>query len=337
MNSIGTLGRTIESNRGDGTLPIESATVPAPPANIDATASIGAVPVSPPIPPSVGCELAADSGAGLTEYVCGQPAPDGRQSVPDAGLNPRGRRDLGRWDMPWKGGGSTELAWEGAEGQDPLRDESILIIDDCTLYRENLAATFVLYGTAAPSVAWDLPSLVTALEDTTPRIVLVNIATRDCALLLQAAMEISPNVRVIVLGVSEDDESEIVACAEAGVAGYHTRTESLDDLLVLMRTVAAGKSFCSPRVSAILLRRLSALASQRPPAAKELVLTARESQILRMLELGLSNQDIAAQLCIAVHTVKNHVHSVLSKLGVSTRAEAAALSRTVGIPKVNTR
>jgi|tagenome__1003787_1003787.scaffolds.fasta_scaffold20981794_4 DNA-binding NarL/FixJ family response regulator len=310
-------------------LPIGTATVPAPPANIDATANIVAVRVAPRIPPSVGCELAADSGAGPRKYVCGQPAADGPRGVPDLGLNPKGRRDLGRWDMPWKGGGSTESAWEGAEGQDPLRAESILIIDDCTLYRENLAATFVLYGTAAPSVAWDLPSLVTALEDTTPSIVLLNIATHGSALLLRAAMEISPNVPVIVLGVSEDDESEIVACAEAGVAGYHTRTESLDDLLVLMRKVAAGKSFCSPRVSAILLRRLSALASQRPPAVKEPVLTTRESQILRMLELGLSNQDIAAQLCIAVHTVKNHVHSLLSKLGVSTRAEAAALSRTV--------
>jgi DNA-binding NarL/FixJ family response regulator len=52
-----------------------------------------------------------------------------------------------------------------------------------------------------------------------------------------------------------------------------------------------------------------------------------------MLELGLSNQDIAAQLCIAVHTVKNHVHSLLTKLGVSTRAEAAALSRTLRYTK----
>jgi DNA-binding NarL/FixJ family response regulator len=78
-----------------------------------------------------------------------------------------------------------------------------------------------------------------------------------------------------------------------------------------------------------LLRRLSALASRRQPAAKELVLTAREAQILRMLELGRSNRDIAAQLAIAVHTVKNHVHSLLTKLGVSSRAEAAALSRTI--------
>ena len=213
--------------------------------------------------------------------------------------------------------------------QDPGQGERILIIDDCTLYRENLAAIFTMNGMAAPSVAWDLPSLVTALEDTTPSIVLLNIATRDSALLLRAAMEISQNVRVIVLGVSEDDESEIVACAEAGVAGYHMRTDSLEDLLVLIRNVAAGGTCCSPRVSAILLHRLSALASQRQPAAKELALTTREVQILRMLELGQSNQDIATQLSIAVHTVKNHVHSLLTKLGVSTRVEAAAVSRTI--------
>jgi DNA-binding NarL/FixJ family response regulator len=136
---------------------------------------------------------------------------------------------------------------------------------------------------------------------------------------------------VIVLGVSDDIESDIVACAEAGVTGYHMRTESLDDLLVLIRRVAAGESVCSPRVAAILAKRLSALAAQRqPPRAKELVLTAREAQILTLLELGLSNRDIASQLCIAVHTVKNHLHNLLKKLGVSTRADAAALSRTIG-------
>jgi DNA-binding NarL/FixJ family response regulator len=205
----------------------------------------------------------------------------------------------------------------------------MLIIDDCTLYRENLAAIFAQNGIAAPSVAWDLPSLVTALDGIHPTVVLLNIATRDSALLLRAVKELRPNVRVIVLGASEDNESEIVACAEAGVSGYHMRTDSLEDLLVLIRKVAGGETLCSPQVSAILLRRLSALASQREPATKELALTTREAQILTMLELGRSNQDIATQLSIAVHTVKNHVHSLLTKLGVSTRAEAAALSRTI--------
>ena len=79
----------------------------------------------------------------------------------------------------------------------------------------------------------------------------------------------------------------------------------------------------------MLLRRLSALAERRQPAAKELVLTPREAQILRMLEMGLSNRNIADHLGIAIHTVKNHVHSLLTKLGVSSRVEAAALARTV--------
>ena len=161
----------------------------------------------------------------------------------------------------------------------------------------------------------------------------------DVRLLSGRVTDIRPHVRVIVLGASEDDQSAIVACAEAGVAGYHMRSDSLEDLLELIRKVATGESFYSPQVAAILLRQLSALAAQRQPAARDPALTTRKAQILTMLELGRSNQDIATELSIAVHTVKNHVHSLLTKLGVSTRAEAAALSRTIrshdGWPREN--
>jgi len=217
---------------------------------------------------------------------------------------------------------------EAPDGAGLLREARILIVGDCTLYRDYLAAVLASHGAVAPGVAWDLPSLIAAYETTVPRVILLDMSTRNSAMLLRQALKLSPQVRVIVLGVSEDDESEIVACAEAGVAGYHLRSDSLKDLLVLIHKVAAGESLCSPRVSAILLRRLSTLASQRQPVQKELVLTSREIQILRLLEKGLSNRDIAEQLCIAVHTVKNHVHSLLAKLGVSTRAQAAALARS---------
>jgi len=207
------------------------------------------------------------------------------------------------------------------------RDAKILIVDDCALYRECLAAILALEVTVPPSVAWDLRSLVCALEDNAPTVILLNVETRDSVVLLRQALDVNPNARVIVLGISEDDESAIVASAEAGVAGFHLRTESLDSLLVSIRKVAAGESLVSPRVSGMLLRRLSALAAQQQPVANEAALTPREVQILRMVELGLSNRDIADRLCIAVHTVKNHVHSLLTKLGVSTRFEAAALCR----------
>jgi DNA-binding NarL/FixJ family response regulator len=249
--------------------------------------------------------------------------------VPDSGSDSLPAHERLGWDHQSTDASRSAFAWAVAGGWDPLQDARILIIDDCTLFRENLAATFVANGTATPSVAWDLPSLATALESNAPSIVLLSIGTRDNLVLLQATLRFSPEVRVIVLGVSEGDESTIVACAEAGVTGYHLRSESLDDLLMLLHKVARGESVCSPKVSAILLRRLSMLAAERKPGPEELVLTAREIQILRMLEMGLSNRDIADQLCIALQTVKNHVHSVLGKLGARTRAQAVAVSRSL--------
>ncbi|WP_232004673.1 response regulator transcription factor [Mycobacterium sp. ACS1612] len=209
-------------------------------------------------------------------------------------------------------------------------DVRFLIVDDCKLNRENLATIFAAHDGSKTAVAWDQRSLYAALSEATPAIVLFNMGTRDNMTLLRLVRDRCPEAKIIAVGISEDDEPEIVACAEAGVAGYHLRAESLDDLLALMSKVANEESHCSPRVSAILLRRLSTLASQRRPETKELVLTSREIQILRLLETGLSNRDIADHLCIALHTVKNHVHSVLTKLGVSTRAEAAAYSRSLG-------
>jgi DNA-binding NarL/FixJ family response regulator len=213
------------------------------------------------------------------------------------------------------------------ERRGPVSEARLLIVDDCKLNRENLAAVLATHDGFEPALAWDQPSLCAALGEVTPEIVLLNMGTRDKLVLLEMVRESCPAAKVIVVGISEDDESEIVACAEAGVAGYHLRAESLDDLLAILSRVASGESVCSPKVSAMLLRRLSALAAERRPAVKELVLTAREIQILRLIESGLSNQEIADHLYIALHTVKNHVHSVLSKLGVSTRAEAAAYSR----------
>ncbi|CAN5341482.1 hypothetical protein BH09ACT7_BH09ACT7_06300 [soil metagenome] len=271
---------------------------------------------------------------GSVEEHWRQPGYNGQCDGADLGISPIGSHELVVMESPMATARRPPANWEMPVGWDPLRDAAMLIIDDCTLFRENLAATFVAMGTATPSVAWDLSSLITAIEGEAPSIVLLRVGTRDSLVLLQSALRVNPDVRVIVLGVSEDDESTIVSCAEAGVTGYHLRSESLEDLLTLLRKVIRGESACSPRVSAVLLRRLSMLAAERKPPQEELVLTAREIQILRMLEMGLSNRAIAEELCIAVHTVKNHVHSVLGKLGVNSRAQAVAASRSLRHPNM---
>jgi DNA-binding NarL/FixJ family response regulator len=210
----------------------------------------------------------------------------------------------------------------------PVDSPDLLIVDDCRLYRDGLAVIIAReYGPAAVRTAHDTDSMLRALDERRPDVILLNLASFESRSVMQAAHTHSPQSRLIVLGVCEDDEAEIVACAEAGVSGYHLRTGSLADLVQLIGSVIAGESPCSPRVTALLLRRLAAVAVDGHSDSRELALTQRETQIVHLLELGLSNKEIAAHLCIEVATVKNHVHSLLAKLGVRRRAHAAAVLR----------
>lgn len=215
---------------------------------------------------------------------------------------------------------------QGTGASDALR---VVICDDAALNRECLAVALGVHGIIADGAA-DLPSLLRRLEHGVPDVLLLNIATPDSATLLQVGLDVGPDVRVIVIGLSEDRESDIVSCAEAGVAGLHLRTESFDELLTLIRdTTTHDRSACSPAISAILMRRVYALAGQQNTESKDPGLTEREHQILQLLTAGLSNQQIASRLSVTIHTVKNHVHNLFGKLGVGSRAEAVAVYRAM--------
>lgn len=230
--------------------------------------------------------------------------------------------------------------WDGAEvvlakrngcNLNSLGQSNILLVDDRTLYREALASTLRTHGAISVRTAWDLSSIIAGVDAAQPSVVLVNTPTRRIGEILSVLLRLVPRTPVIAVAVSEHDEAAIIACAEAGVAGYHMRTDSLADLFALINAAVDGQVSCPPEVSTLLLRRLSTVAADRNPARRGPVLTGREIQILRLLEQGRSNQDIAVRLQIAVHTVKNHVHNLLTKLGVRSRSEAAALSRTLAL------
>lgn len=209
----------------------------------------------------------------------------------------------------------------------PLR---VLICDDAALHRECLALALKPHGIDTDCAA-DLPALFSHLDRGVPDVILLDIDMPDSATLLQVSLDVGPDVRVIVTGLSEDRESDIVSCAEAGAAGLHLRTETLEQLLTLIRNADQEEALCSPKVSAMLLRHVYSMVGQRNPNpdSKEPALTERETQIMRLLEEGLSNQQIASRLNVTVHTVKNHARSLFSKLGVSSRAEAVAAYRAL--------
>jgi two-component system nitrate/nitrite response regulator NarL len=130
---------------------------------------------------------------------------------------------------------------------------------------------------------------------------------------------------VVALGIP-DHATDIVACAEAGIAGYVTNDSTFDDLIDTLHAATRGEFMCKARVTAGLVLRLAALSRERrrSPVAQ---LTSRELEIVTLIDSGLSNKEIASRLTIQLATVKNHVHNILDKLGVQRRGEAAAAMR----------
>jgi DNA-binding NarL/FixJ family response regulator len=198
--------------------------------------------------------------------------------------------------------------------------EAVLVVDDVCLYREGLAGLLARQdGIRRVLTAADMCTAAATVVAELPDLVLVNVALLGAG----AAFAVDPPPRIIAIGVTESD-AEVVACAEAGVHGYLLRSEPLEHLLHLMRAVAAGETLCSPRITALLMRRVATLASERRPAFRVPALTHREDQVLGLLDMGLSNQEIAERLGIGVRTVKNHVHHILEKCGARRRGEAVA-------------
>lgn len=202
----------------------------------------------------------------------------------------------------------------------------VVVADDARLQRECLMAQLQAHGVLAQG-AWDLPSLLAAADSDQPTIVLIKSGTDDAATLIKVSLRLGHSTKVVVFDLPAGRESEIVSAAEAGVAGLHLRSESFQHLLDVIRTVGSGHARCSSAVSAILLRRVYAFAEQTNPDARTDMLSPREVEILQLVVQGLTNQQIASRLTLTLPTVKNHVHRMLTKMGVASRAEAIAVYR----------
>jgi DNA-binding NarL/FixJ family response regulator len=159
-----------------------------------------------------------------------------------------------------------------------------------------------------------------------PDIVILDMTAPESLAAARELLDVTPSVRVLAIAVP-DNQRDLLACLEAGVSGFVTPDGSIDDLVAALHSVARGELLCSPALAAALGRRVASLVRDRRPAPPILSLTAREQQIVRLVDDGMSNKQIASELQIEVSTVKNHVHHILEKLGVSRRSEAAARVR----------
>lgn len=159
-------------------------------------------------------------------------------------------------------------------------------------------------------------------------LVSAGLPDQDALKFAHTSMECSPSTKVLILGLSEENQHDTLRYIEAGAAGYILKDSSLKELIEVIRLAQKGEAQVSPRMAGAMMERLFRLArvfsAVEHKIDGDVRLTSRELEVLQFIGEGLTNQEIAAQLVVEVGTVKNHVHRILEKLDVSSRQEAAS-------------
>jgi DNA-binding NarL/FixJ family response regulator len=198
----------------------------------------------------------------------------------------------------------------------------IAVLSAVRLYGEGLAECLGTRGDISiVGSAHSLAEIETLLQQAPADVTLFDTSVNGTLEEVRQLVCRFPETRVIAVALSET-EQEIIAWAEAGVAAYVPREATLGELYTAIFAAMRGEVSCSPRIAGTLLRELRRRPEKSYVAGERL--TSRESETLRLIAHGMSNKEIAQALSISVSTVKNHVHSILEKLRVRTRAQAAA-------------
>ena len=202
--------------------------------------------------------------------------------------------------------------------------ERILLVDDHPLTREALGALLAQHGFDVVGEAGDGHEALELAEELQPELILLDLSMPELDGLsaLPRLREISPDAEVVVLTASGTEEN-LLAAIRGGAAGYLLKSEPPGRIVEFLRGVAHGEAALSGSVARRLLDQVRV--GRRGGAVPDHVakrLSAREVEVLLLLDEHLSTDDIAKRLYISEHTVRSHVKSMLRKLGVSSRRDA---------------
>jgi DNA-binding NarL/FixJ family response regulator len=204
--------------------------------------------------------------------------------------------------------------------------KTILVIHPSTPFRQALAVALRHLAGLDVTTAGHVIGAIEPANTLQPEVVMldVNAGAPAVATAVKMLVRASPATRVVVTGLGDCD-ADIMAVIEAGAIGYVVRDAPLDDLVAAVKAALDDHCVAPPRVVTSAFRRLAqlrrAVAPEALPGATRL--TRREREILTLISGNLCNKEIAVRLNIETPTVKNHVHNILTKLGLHSRHEAA--------------
>jgi DNA-binding NarL/FixJ family response regulator len=212
--------------------------------------------------------------------------------------------------------GARFIAEEASVGDEPVR---VMVVDDHPVWRDGVRNDLEASGRAVVvAEAADGGEAIERAIEVMPELVLMdlNLPTVRGVEAIRRIVEQSPHVKVLVLSAS-GEEADVLEAVKVGASGYLLKSANAAELADAVTRVRAGEPVFSPSLAALVLgefRRMSA-------AAAEPGLTARETEVLKLVAKGYTYREIADKLFISVKTVQNHVQNILTKLQLSKRYE----------------
>lgn len=210
----------------------------------------------------------------------------------------------------------------------------ILVVDDQTVVREGLAAILANYsdievvGQAADGI-----QALEVIKQTKPNVILLDLVMPglDGLATIPKIREIAPGARILVV-TSFAESDRVYQAIKAGALGYILKDATREQLLQAIRDVAQGRASLQPSIAVKLIQEInhpSELLYTADP------LTRRELETIRLIARGLSNQEIAAELVVNERTIAKYVSSILDKLHLANRTQAALYALREGITGLN--
>jgi DNA-binding NarL/FixJ family response regulator len=201
---------------------------------------------------------------------------------------------------------------------------SVFIVDDHAFFRAGLRSVLGEHGFPVVGEAPNGEAALPLIERRTPELVVMDLSMPGMSG-ADATREILrrvPSTRVLVVTVATG-ESEVLDALEAGAAGYLLKDSQPKEIVGAIETAVSGDTPLSPRIARLVVQRARMAPSGQAATPVAADLTERELEVLQLLADGLDNRQIGEALYLSPTTVKRHVSSIVTKLGVSNRVQAA--------------
>lgn len=204
---------------------------------------------------------------------------------------------------------------------------NLLVFTPVRLLGDGLAASLACRrGVVVRAVVNALADLHGALAENEVDLVLIDVTQGVDLSDVRAIAQAHPDVLLVALGLDEQRQN-VIRCGRAGFTGYVPRNASIDELCEALSDVVHGRLVCSAEISCDLLRALFQMEEPMTGSGPVKSLSRRECEVMHLIERGLSNKEIARELCLSISTVKHHVHHILEKLELSRRTQAMHRTR----------